>query len=410
MATLNLQPPGSLFFHKAEDWPKWIRRFEQYRLASGLSEKAEERQVSTLLYCLGENAEDVLDTTRISVENKKKYDRVVEEFANYFKVRKNVIYERARFNKRNQLSGESVEEFITEVHRLGDSCDFGGMKEDLIRDRLVVGIRDQALSERLQMEPDLTLDKAKRLIRQRDAVKEQQQALKLPIKEESTLDAVSKKNPKRILPAIPSQQKLSQANCRRCGRGSHSRQFCPAREARCNRKGHYGAQCQSNTIAELTAQVNQTEVSYQETAYLDTIEVTDRNMWEVKIDVEDKSVRFKVDTGAEVTVLSDSTWKSLKLSTPLRKARISLCGPDQSSLMVIGEATLCLSYQGKSSNQNQGKSSNQNVFIVKNLKNNLLGLPAIRALQLFSNVCAVDKSIISQYPSLFSGLGKFGNN
>ena len=197
------------------------------------------------------------------------------------------------------------------------------------------------------MEPDLMLDKAKRLIRQRDAVKEQQQALKLPIKEESKLDAVSKRTPKRILPAIPSQQISSRANCRRCGRGSHSRQFCPSREAtcfRCNRKGHYGAQCQSNTIAELTAQMNQTEVSYQETAYLDTIEVTDRNMWEVKIDVEDKSVCFKVDTEAEVTVLSDSTWKSLKLSTPLRKARISLCGPDQSSLMVIGEATLCLSY------------------------------------------------------------------
>ena len=86
MATLNLQPPGRLCFHKVEDWPKWIRQIEQYRLASGLSEKEEECQVSILLYCLGEKTENVLDTTQISVENKKKYDRVVEEFANYFKV------------------------------------------------------------------------------------------------------------------------------------------------------------------------------------------------------------------------------------------------------------------------------------------------------------------------------------
>ena len=76
---------------------------------------------------------------------------------------KNVIYERARFNKRNQLPNESVEQFITEVHRLGDSCEFGEMKEELIRDCLVVGIRDHSLSERLQMEPDLTLDKAKKV-------------------------------------------------------------------------------------------------------------------------------------------------------------------------------------------------------------------------------------------------------
>ena len=40
------------------------------------------------------------------------------------------------------------------------------MKEQLIRDRLVVGIRDRALSERLQMEADLTLEKAKRLVKQ----------------------------------------------------------------------------------------------------------------------------------------------------------------------------------------------------------------------------------------------------
>ena len=57
----------------------------------------------------------------------------------------------------------------------------------------------------------------------------------------------------------------------------------------------------------------------------------------------------------------------------------------------------------------KGKSSNQKVFVIKDLKNNLLGLPAIRALQLFSNVCSVDKSIISQYPSLFTGQGKFGH-
>jgi len=87
------------------------------------------------------------------------------------KMQKNLIYEHACFNKRNQLPNESAEQFITEVHKLGDSCKFGQMKEELNRDCLVVGIRDQILSKHLQMEPDLTLDKAKRLIHQRDAVK-----------------------------------------------------------------------------------------------------------------------------------------------------------------------------------------------------------------------------------------------
>ena len=52
------------------------------------------------------------------------------------------------------------------------------MKDQLIRDHLAVGIRDRTLSECLQVEADLTLEKAKRLIRQREAVKEQGTRLK----------------------------------------------------------------------------------------------------------------------------------------------------------------------------------------------------------------------------------------
>ena len=60
MANLPLQPPVSFNFAKPDEWPKWNERFEQYRVASGLSKDSDARQVSTLLYCLGEVAEDVL--------------------------------------------------------------------------------------------------------------------------------------------------------------------------------------------------------------------------------------------------------------------------------------------------------------------------------------------------------------
>ena len=44
--------------------------------------------------------------------------------------------------------------------------------EQLLRNRIVVGIRDVALSERLQLDADLTLDKVKREMRQKEAVKQ----------------------------------------------------------------------------------------------------------------------------------------------------------------------------------------------------------------------------------------------
>ena len=178
MATAPFQPPAQFNFSKPEEWGKWKRRFEQYRVASGLAEKSEECQASTLLYCLGIDAEDVLTTTRISDDNRKKYERVVEKFDEFFRVRHNVIFERARFNKRNQLTGESAENYITVLHQLAESCEYGNIKDEMIRDRLVVGIRDESLSERLQMEVNLNLDTAKKLIRQRKAVQQQQELLK----------------------------------------------------------------------------------------------------------------------------------------------------------------------------------------------------------------------------------------
>ena len=47
------------------------------------------------------------------------------------------------------------------LNSLAESCEFGALKDKLIRDRIVIGIRDKVLSKRMQVDPNLTLDKAK---------------------------------------------------------------------------------------------------------------------------------------------------------------------------------------------------------------------------------------------------------
>lgn len=71
-----------------------------------------------------------------------------------------------------------VEPYIAALHKLADSCNYGALKEEIIRDWLVVGIRDRLLSEYLQLDVNLTLEKAKMAIRQKEAVHEQQGILK----------------------------------------------------------------------------------------------------------------------------------------------------------------------------------------------------------------------------------------
>ena len=65
--------------------------------------------------------------------------------------------ENTRFNKRSQKPGESVDTFIQDLYRLAENCNYGTLKDDLIRYRIVVGVVDDSLSDRLQSKANLTL-------------------------------------------------------------------------------------------------------------------------------------------------------------------------------------------------------------------------------------------------------------
>lgn len=169
--------PEKFDFRRPETWKRWLTRWDRYRIISGLNKQSAETQVNSFLYALGSEAEDALVATRLSDNDCKEYDKVVAAFDSYFVPRRNIIYERARFNQRCQLEHEPVESFIKEIHRLADTCDFGTLKAELIRDRLVVGLLDRSLSEKLQLDADLTLDKAVNTARNSEAVKSQQEAL-----------------------------------------------------------------------------------------------------------------------------------------------------------------------------------------------------------------------------------------
>ena len=110
-------------------------------------------------------------------------------------------------NKRKSLLS-SLSQVSTAFQR---TVNMGELKEEIIRNRLVVSIQDSVLSERLQMDETLMLDKAKRLVRQRKAVKEHRNQLKQG--EETSMDYVQSYTRNR---PRPSHQ---QAKCTQCGRG-----------------------------------------------------------------------------------------------------------------------------------------------------------------------------------------------
>ena len=170
----------------------------------------------------------------------------------------------------------------------------------------------------------------------------------------------------------------------------------PARKAncfKCNRNGHFGSQCLSATVSAQEVEVDSGE---EHEVFLGAVGNSNNKSWFTKIGLQGNDVAFKLDTGAEVTVISEEVFKNLegtKLQTPSK----ALYGPSHQKLDVVGE------FEGTlTQNVNSHK---ENIFVVRHLRNNLLGLPAITALQLIQRVDSVAEfvdltSITKQFPTV----------
>ena len=62
MATMNINPPKPFNFKDPENWPRWKKRFQQFREVSGLSTG---------------KADDVLTSTNITEEEYERFDDVL---------------------------------------------------------------------------------------------------------------------------------------------------------------------------------------------------------------------------------------------------------------------------------------------------------------------------------------------
>ena len=82
-SNVSLKPPGKFDFKHPDTWLKWKRRFQQYLTATGLDKEDDARKVNVLLYCLGEESDDVLTSTNISNDDRKKYDAVIDKYMGF---------------------------------------------------------------------------------------------------------------------------------------------------------------------------------------------------------------------------------------------------------------------------------------------------------------------------------------
>ena len=101
-----------------------------------------------------EEADDILYSFGLSDDDRKKYYTVSYKSEAHFVKRRNYL-QMKKFNMRRQEEGEPVDSFITSLYRLAEHCNYRDLHDEMVQDRIVVGLRDSNLSKRLQTDPEL---------------------------------------------------------------------------------------------------------------------------------------------------------------------------------------------------------------------------------------------------------------
>lgn len=162
---INIPLPSKLEIsgNLATNWKKFQRAWNNYEIAARLKDPEhpdvnKSLRTATLLTCIGSDALDVYDGLDFaSEEQKTDIDVVLQKLQSYCIGETNEIYERYKFNKRDQELNESVDAYVTALRTLAKTCNFGILEDSLIRDRIVIGVKDNPARKKLLQVSKLTL-------------------------------------------------------------------------------------------------------------------------------------------------------------------------------------------------------------------------------------------------------------
>ena len=134
---------------------------------------------------------------------------------------------RYKFNARSQNNKECIADFVASLRHLAENCEFSTSLDDMLRDRLVCGLRDARVQKRLLAEPKITFAKALELAQAAQLAEEGACLMQTQVSpqaqvssQETLVIVLSKSKPPKPLRSTP---------CHRCS-GQHANATCRSRD------------------------------------------------------------------------------------------------------------------------------------------------------------------------------------
>ena len=145
-------------FDLNDNWSLYVERLGHFFVANDIKDDA--KQVTVLLTVIRSKPYALLHSLLAPVApSSKKYEELVAILGDHLNPKPLVIAERFKFHHRNQREGEMVAQYMAALRKLTEQCEFKDYLEEALRDRLVCGLRSEAV-QRLLSEKDLKLQLA----------------------------------------------------------------------------------------------------------------------------------------------------------------------------------------------------------------------------------------------------------
>ena len=213
---------------QTDDWSLYTERLSQYFVANEITDDT--KKVAVLLTVMASKAYELLHSLLAPVvPSTKKYDELTAVLLGHLKPKPLVIAECFMFHHRNQRDGENVAQYMVELRRLSEHCDFKDYLSEALRDRLVCGLRSEAIQRRLLSQKDLTLESAYDIALSEETASRRASELQVSVKKAASPDG----DVQRVAPGKPQNDHGTNSSCYRCGKSGHPPDRCFYRQQKC---------------------------------------------------------------------------------------------------------------------------------------------------------------------------------
>ena len=229
----------------SENWKQWKQIYDAHETVTNLKSKPDNFRVAAFITCIGPEALNIHNSLLYQDESERQnIERIFAFWNTYCIGETKVIYERYQFNNHNHKS-QSIETYAASLPALAATCAFGALNDELIRDRIVCGIQNNAVRHKLLQEPNLSLSRCIDLCRATETTTAQVKAMAGQAESHDLMENyVGKHNSQRR----PTEDRLGFiSDCKFCGR-SHKRNknYCPAYGkfcSGCGKRNHFVEKC-----------------------------------------------------------------------------------------------------------------------------------------------------------------------